>query len=515
MTANWMGGYVSDVAYTLGYYRELAPTFLQFACVANGVTTFDAEKPLRYCELGCGRGYGTTLLAAANPNSTFVGIDFNPAHIAEARGLAQKAGITNVQFLEMSFGDAAKSPRPELADFDIVALHGVYTWIMPEVKRQIIDFIREKLISGGLVYVSYNCMPGWAPVGPMQRLLKEVGDRSSRQSIAVIDEGMELMKKLVEHSSAFIAHNPTIKTRVEKMGKQDKAYLAHEFLNAGWQPIYVTDAMEDFAAAKTNYIGSASIAENRPDLCVSRDLLPLVRNAPDVAMHELLKDYAINKQFRRDLYVKGPQRLNPREHRQQLGALMFAPTQMSDAVPEKFQLPIGELKPKPELMTKLMENIGQKPLSGEQIIEAGIKADLKEPDAILYLLLLVNNGIVLPARKDFAKVDRAPSHRLNKTIMEMSAASDTHRFLASPVLGSAIGAGFVDRIFGPQFETDPKANDTKVASMAFDYLTKSGQSFRRDGKPIEKNEANIAEIAKVAKEFREQRLPKWKTLGVV
>jgi hypothetical protein len=51
--------------------------------------------------------------------------------------------------------------------------------------------------------------------------------------------------------------------------------------------------------------------------------------------------------------------------------------------------------------------------------------------------------------------------------------------------------------------------------MAFDYLTKSGQSFRRDGKPIEKNEANIAEIAKVAKEFREQRLPKWKTLGVV
>src|SRR5262249_43548645 len=159
-------------------YRELAPTFLNFACVINGVVAPEPEKPLRYCELGCGRGYGTVLLAAANPNSHYVGIDFNPAHIAEARGLAKRAGVSNVTFLEMSFGDAATSSRPELADFDIVALHGVYTWIMPEVKAQIIDFVREKLVSGGLVYVSYNCMPGWAPVGPMQRLLKEVGDRS-------------------------------------------------------------------------------------------------------------------------------------------------------------------------------------------------------------------------------------------------------------------------------------------------------------------------------------------------
>jgi SAM-dependent methyltransferase len=509
-----MGGYVSDVAYTLGYYRELAPTFLHFACTANGVASPEPEKALRYCELGCGRGYGTLLLAAANPNSTYVGVDFNPAHIAEARALAQKAGITNVTVLEMSFGDAAKSSKPELADFDIVTMHGVYTWVMPEVKRQIVDFIREKLVSGGLFYVSYNCMPGWAPVGPMQRLLKEVGDRSTRQSVAVIDEGMDLLKKLVEHSSAFIAHNPTIKNRIEKMGKQDKVYLAHEFLNSGWNPIYITDAMEDFSSAKATYIGSASIAENRPDLCVSKDLLPLVRSAPDIAMHELLKDYAINKQFRRDIYIKGPQRLNPREHRQQLGALMFAPVQMNDAVPEKFQLPIGELKPKPELMAKLMAGIGNKPLSGDQIIEAGIKADLKEPDAILYLLLLVNNGIVLPARKDFAKVDRAPSLRLNKTIMDMSAASDTHRFLASPVLGSAIGAGFVDRIFSPQLDAQPKADDTKVAGMAFDFLAKSGQSFRREGKAIEKNDANIGEIAKVAKEFRDQRLPRWKTLGV-
>jgi SAM-dependent methyltransferase len=515
MTANWMSGYVADVTYTLGFYRELAPTFLNFACAINGVAAPEPEKPLRYCELGCGRGFGTTLLAAANPNSQYVGIDFNPAHIAEARGLAQRAGITNVTFLEMGFGDAAASPRPELADFDIVALHGVYTWVVPEVRRQILDFVREKLVSGGLVFVSYNCMPGWTAVLPIQRLMMELGERSSRQSIAVIDESLDLLKKLVEHSSAFIAQNPTMKTRIEKMGKQDRSYLAHEFFNEGWMPTYITDVIKEFGSAKATYVGSASIAENRPDLSAPRDLIPLIRNAPDIGMQELLKDYAINKQFRRDIFVKGPQRLNAREQRQKLSEMVFVKAQMSDSVPEKFQLPIGELKPKPESMAALMKGIGSNAITGEEIIAAGMKAGLKEPDAILYLMLLVNGSTLLPARRDHASVDRKPSRQLNSTIMEMSAAADTHRFLASPVAGSAIGTGFAERVFAQAAATSPKASDSDIAGLAFDRLAKSGQSFRREGKPIAKNSESLKEIGAAVGDFRKQRLPRWQSLGLI
>src|SRR5262249_53676291 len=88
MTPAWMSGYTSDVAYTLGFYKELAPSFLNYVCVINGVEGIPVGDPLRYCELGCGRGYGTTLLAAANPDIEFVGIDFNPLHINEARAFA-------------------------------------------------------------------------------------------------------------------------------------------------------------------------------------------------------------------------------------------------------------------------------------------------------------------------------------------------------------------------------------------------------------------------------------------
>ena len=123
MTANWMSGYVSDVAYTLGFYRELAPAFLNFACLVNGVEGPPLDRPLRYCELGCGRGYGTILLAAANPESEFVGIDFNPSHIAEARALATRAGLSNIAFHELSFADAARVQTGDLAECRRVFWH--------------------------------------------------------------------------------------------------------------------------------------------------------------------------------------------------------------------------------------------------------------------------------------------------------------------------------------------------------------------------------------------------------
>ena len=161
-----------------------------------------------------------------------------------------------------------------------------------------------------------------------------------------------------------------------------------------------------------------------------------------------------------------------------------------------------------------MKGISTAPMSGEEVLAAATKAGLKEADAILYLLLLVNGGTLLPARSDHATVDRAPSRQLNSVIMDMSISADTHRFLASPVLGSAIGAGFVDRIFAPGVASSPKAADTEIAELAFDRLAKAGQSFRRDGKPIAKDATSLKEIASAVGDFRKNRLPRWQNLGV-
>jgi len=98
--------------------------------------------------------------------------------------------------------------------------------------------------------------------------------------------------------------------------------------------------------------------------------------------------------------------------------------------------------------------------------------------------------------------------------MELTLSSDSHRFLACPVLGSAVGVPFVDRIVAPD-AAKPKVSDNDVAGLAFDRLASAGQSFRREGKALPKTEPNIKEIAKVVKDFREVRLPRWQALGAI
>ena len=80
--ADWQSGYVSDLEYTAGFYRELAPNFLNMICTLNGFHSPNINEPFTYCELGCGHGLTTMVMAAVYPHAQFYAFDFNPTHIA-------------------------------------------------------------------------------------------------------------------------------------------------------------------------------------------------------------------------------------------------------------------------------------------------------------------------------------------------------------------------------------------------------------------------------------------------
>ena len=514
MSKNWLAGYSTDVAYILGYYRELAPHFLNYGCLVNGVQGLPDRKNIRYCELGCGRGYATTLMAAANPDMTFVGVDFNPTHIAEANALASRVALPNLSFREMSFEEAASSNDPDLGEFDIMAMHGVYSWITPDVRDDLHKLILAKLIPGGILFVSYNTMPGWASVGPVQRLIREMADRSSGDALALFDSGFKVLQILTEKSSAFIAQNPALKERVEQMRLQNKRYLAHEFLNAGWGPLYVTDAMAMLADAKLGYVGSAGIAENRLALSVKKDFHELVRSAPDVAMRELFKDYAVNKLFRRDIYVKGAQRLTLREQHRRISETTFTLTCSVDDIPDKLHVPAGELAPKEDFMEALIMVLAGAPALGSELIAAGENAGARRDGVMVLLEALVHNSVVCPARADHDSVDRSASHRLNALIMGQAATSDAHRFLASPVLGSAVKTRHVDRLTAPVLLPDMKQSDRSVAEIAQKNLSTSGLKLRKDAQNDGERD-DLDAIQECVSEFRGRHLSTWRRLGLI
>jgi hypothetical protein len=65
MTA-WTSGYVAEVDYPHGYYREMSPALLSLAVLNRNISASHAREP-RYLELGFGQELSLNIHAAACP----------------------------------------------------------------------------------------------------------------------------------------------------------------------------------------------------------------------------------------------------------------------------------------------------------------------------------------------------------------------------------------------------------------------------------------------------------------
>lgn len=148
---HWSEGYVVDVEYVRNFLPGLAPLGLALSAAHAGVRPPDVDRPFTYLDLGCGNGFTPALLAAANPHAQIWGNDFNPAHIRNARAIATASGIANATFVEASFAGLLEM---ELPAFDVIAAHGLWSWVGAENRDRIVALIGRHLKPGGLLVVT-------------------------------------------------------------------------------------------------------------------------------------------------------------------------------------------------------------------------------------------------------------------------------------------------------------------------------------------------------------------------
>ncbi|MDR0779900.1 MAG: class I SAM-dependent methyltransferase, partial [Pseudomonadales bacterium] len=180
-TNDWSAGYVSEVGYTYGYYPEMNPLRARLLLLQNGI----APPPTlgQACELGFGQGVSTAVHAAASPVQWY-GTDFNPSQAGFAQELVEKSGA-DAKLYDSSFEEFCQ--RDDLPEFDYIGLHGIWSWISDENREYIVDFAKRKLKVGGLLYISYNTLPGWAAFAPIQHLMSMHSDTMGTGGQGVIN----------------------------------------------------------------------------------------------------------------------------------------------------------------------------------------------------------------------------------------------------------------------------------------------------------------------------------------
>lgn len=137
----------------------------------------------------------------------------------------------------------------------------------------------------------------------LQRLMREAGERLATRSDQQAQRGFDVVRRLVGAEGERT--DPETFKIIQACAEKPVAYLAHEFMNAGWQPCFHIDVARAFAAAKLDYVGSPRPLENFPALALDQAVLGIANEFDDPEIRELVKDLTLGHPLRHDVYIRG------------------------------------------------------------------------------------------------------------------------------------------------------------------------------------------------------------------
>ena len=511
---DWKHGYFANSGYVYGYYPELMPSRLYWAALLQGHLT--PIKQFRYLDAGCGQGMSLLFAAAAYPDSEFVGIDFMPEHIAHAKRIAREAGLTNVTFLEADFIDLAENANDYSVlqqGFDYVVCHGITTWISPVVRTALFKFISHVLGPGGVFYNSYNTLPGWLGTSPLQHLVFLQRDGADGQTSLL--RAQAIFEQLLQADNSLFADQPGLLRRLELIKKQDPAYLQQEYNNEFWQPMYFSDMYEALSGCKLNHLGTATLSDIFYNL-LADGVQKLLKEQKTLLLREQLRDYAVNQSFRRDLFVKGVNKLWPGLQKNLIDQFRFIrnPLVQIPAFGDPYLITGSSvlLNSDPETFGRIL---GLFSTSESGTMLSDVLKNNPDPTqrqaAIQAVSLLMQGGWLMPGVATDECLTSNGS-RLNKVLSTAISHGAPYKHLCLPKAGTALSISDTEWILLRCVQQQvPK---DQWITFVIHSLFETGRAILRDGQPLT-GEALRDFVINVISEFDTERLPFYQGLNAV
>ena len=510
----WNDGYFTSDTYTYGYYRELSPTFQRFMLILRGFEAPELDENSVHCELGFGQGVSVAIHAASKPGK-YYGTDFNPSHAAHANKLA-KAAECNAKFFDDSFEQMLN--REDLPQFDSISLHGIWSWISTENQHIVVEFARRFLKSGGVFYNSYNCFPGWAPNSPIREMLSlydKYAGSNNANTYKRVEAALKFAEDLLAAKPIYAAKVPGITATLESTKKYDHNYLAHEYLNRYWTCMYFSEVAEILSAAKLEFACTALPADAIDQMNLTSDAIKFLSTIENPIIKEQARDYFVNSQFRKDLYIRGTRKLNSVERMKQLLNIPFVLT-TTDKIEKKCKTVLGEMTFNNPNFDAVMEYLVSDNYRPKKFADL-----LKDHPEIIFtnleqlIVILTNTGSLMPCQEQ-SSIDKVKKNcdKLNAYLCQRAENSTDIAFLASPVLGGALSVGRFQQIFVQSYKSGKEDVDGLVKD-AWGILEAQNQRLLKEGKTLETPEENINEFKSMATEFLEKRLPILKALQII
>lgn len=293
-----------EVPYSNLTYSQTHPDRLATIATLLGLDPPPVTRA-RVLEIGCAAGMNLFPLAYALPDAQFTGFDYSARQIADGQAKLKQLGLPNVRLEHQNLLDIG----PDYGEFDYIIAHGIYSWVPPEVRDQVLRVCKQNLAPNGVAYVSYNTYPGWHMLGAVREMMIY----RTRDILAPL-ERVQVAREFLEFLTAAIpaqatVHGNLLGTYVEFLkaevgrlsGRNTDSLLLHDELETYNTPVYFHEFVAHATQHGLQYLAEAELARLVDDRSTQETGEALTHLARDLIELEQYTDFVHNRTFRQTL----------------------------------------------------------------------------------------------------------------------------------------------------------------------------------------------------------------------
>jgi SAM-dependent methyltransferase len=283
------------------------------------VATFLGRNPppvarCRVLEVGCNDGANLIPMAVSLPQARFVGCDLSPRALESGRRTVAALGLTNIALVEEDLAALA----PAHGTFDYIVAHGVYSWVPPSVRDGLFSLAAERLAPDGILFVSFNVLPGCRVRQACWDMLRfhvnRIADPRARLAAA-----REIARIVGDGGKALHDADDAVRAEMRAIAQRSDSALFHDDLAAPNDAFHFHEFVAHAARHELAYLAEAELS-TMSSAGISDEARALLSKLDPLTREQYL-DFVRLRRFRQSLLCRRGAAADMTMHPQRVAAM--------------------------------------------------------------------------------------------------------------------------------------------------------------------------------------------------
>lgn len=448
------------------------PVSLSYVGALRGATPRQPGAAFAYALINCRQPYALMCLAASNPEGRFFGLMGDAGSAQAATEQARGRLVHNVTFLtgtpEQAVAQILSGASP-LPPLNYLCVDETVAPLTPEERGAIFDMAAKLLLPGGLFHYIYDAYDD--AHGALRFLVRELAPEMTAE------QAKEFLRELKALGGPYLAQNPAVAAKLDAaiaQGIPDEFFTAYDEGEArsGTFDAIVALRPRDFA-----YVGDANIATNYIELSVYPEAQPVIQECVDSPLYEPIKDFALNRRVRSDIWCRHPAPQTS-DVVELFGGFAYGIVLPQDQVPKEIKARSTTIDLSSPLFTQLINLMAFMPVTIGDFLAHPDGKGFAPLDVVGAVQILVACGLAQPMRGlqqagGMSSLEQPKLSGSFNSYLDKTDVTGEDVWLASPVLGGGISVSARDALVMQALNRAGLANSVAALLPELDRLAKS------------------------------------------